>query len=214
MICGRTLGHTSTCVSLHTLQLPGTQASHGDLFSQDGSQSQDVSVVDREELDNYMGPAAIDGFLGVGHEMMDVNDNDTVEAAMEGVMACDIPAELLVTLPIMDVPPGTKIIPMNTTTPIPAASSNPMEIPNTSGETQPGTSGMQHITIGTLETGPLEGARVIQSVPQATPSSMVKNPSVPKKGFNMKNPGKKTQAKTPTAVQTRTQVNQPTKMKT
>lgn len=70
------------------------------MFSEDGS-------VSREVLQQYLTPGTVDDFLGVGMEMGE-NSCDTAVEEDAGLFA--IPQELLVNMPIVDVPPNTKII--------------------------------------------------------------------------------------------------------
>lgn len=68
------------------------------MFSDDGS-------VNRDLLQQYLTPGALDGFVRLGNEE---NSNSAVGGEDVGVF--NIPNELLVDMPIVDVPPGTKII--------------------------------------------------------------------------------------------------------
>lgn len=64
--------------------------------------------VDFEEMNTYMGPAAIDGYMGFGNEMADVQTEPN-----EHIGVFDIPRELLLKLPIAEVTSDTRIIALN-----------------------------------------------------------------------------------------------------
>lgn len=80
------------------MQLPQSQATNSEVFSEDGSVSRDV-------LQRYLTPGAVDGFLGPGDD-----DNSASGFGGEDMGLFNIPQELLVTMPIAEVTPGTKII--------------------------------------------------------------------------------------------------------
>lgn len=83
------------------LQLTETQATDEDLFGDDGSQN----AVDNEMIRQFLAPRAVDGFLDLG-----TDDISNAGEVVEDVGVFPIPRELLVTLPIAEVGPNTKII--------------------------------------------------------------------------------------------------------
>lgn len=201
----------SECVANYDplpLQLPGSQQTDIDMFSEQGSVSQDV-------LQQYLTPGALDGFLGVG---MDADGNFSAAEGGENMGRFTIPDELLVKMPIAEVTPTTKIIHIGKATqPIPIVTATQSEQaiapipppPNTQAgpshviATEPqhepmdmdvatGTAIADAVTPKTIVAGPsTEGnqAEIIQ--PQA--SKIKKTRVQVKKGVNTKNPKTKPQ---------------------
>lgn len=80
-----------------------SQATDSLFLSQDSSQA----LIDREDMEKYMGPAAIDGFVGNGNEVVeDTSELDEQEGRFT------IPLELLMQMPIANVTEDTRIIPL------------------------------------------------------------------------------------------------------
>lgn len=169
-----------------------------------------ATEVDGEEMNGYMGPAAIDGFLGFGNEMADV---PIEENGKIGVF--DIPHELLMKLPIAQVTSDTRIIALNP----PVNHDMDQAIHNNNVTPEPGTSGTREEvqadvianippapkagTSGTLDNRQIEAMETDHAPPMGTATNPDPNqdesqpiparqPGVPKKGFKTKNRNKET----------------------
>lgn len=200
----------SKMIFMHFIfQLPQTQATNSDLFTDDGSMSRDI-------LQKYLTPGAVDDFLGMG---MDVNENSNSAVGGEDVGMFNIPNELLVNMPIAAVPAGTKIIHLgaatNTQTIVqPSQSQEPTSaVPTTSNaqqeDTGVATGDFQHeaMEIGMAATAgtsadaatPITHATIPATVPEETvfdPPEVVKRNRAPaqvKKGVKTKNRGNQAQ---------------------
>lgn len=180
------------------------EATNGELFTQDVEDTQ-VTEVDVNVMNAYMGPAAVDGFMGFGNEMTDVATEQ-----QEQIGIFDIPREFLLKLPIAHVASDTRIIALNTLaqndmaqvgpntteapTPGPSGVREEMEVdvrPNNPQAQKPGPSGVglnNHIK--GMETDEVPENRNVAN-PDPTQVEQQPNPprpqGVPKKGFNTKN---------------------------
>lgn len=179
-----------------------SQVTDNDLFSQDLEDTLNT-VVDNEDMNTYMGPAAVDGFLGFGNEMADASNEPT-----EHVGVFDIPQELLLKLPIAHVTRDTRIIALNpptnneagplapnnsqAPTPGPSHEQDQGDIGPTEAQLpKPGTSGLQvdiqmqampTVEVAEKENVPIPNPNAVDS--QDAPA---RPPGVPKKGLNTKN---------------------------
>lgn len=82
------------------LQLPQSQRTDSELFSQDGSMNRDL-------LQQHLTPGALDAFLSGG---LDPNENDMVIEGVEGAESYEIPKIMLVDMPIAEITPDTRIV--------------------------------------------------------------------------------------------------------
>lgn len=130
------------------------------MFSQEHTHTQ----VDREEMEEYMGPAAIDGFVGVADEI----DVETLEVDAQAGRY-PIPPELLMQLSIADITKDTRIIHLTTGTVI--GSGDMSE--NGAGDPMPGPSGIENET-RTME---MDVPEPIMPVPDT--SNTIPNPAGP-----------------------------------
>lgn len=193
-----------------------SQTTDSVLFSQESNQP----LIDREEMERFMGPAAIDGFLGAGNE---IGDATSEQDEQEGRFT--IPTELLFQMPIAHVTESTRIIPVTK----PVTGTSVVITPCEEFEPLPGPSGMQaeanamvvevqdHVTAlpeqnnitpafntnltqadnnlsqtrKNLSNEPPVGPTPKRAAPTSNPENsqgnMVSVPTVPKKGYNVKN---------------------------
>lgn len=80
-----------------------SEVTGSDIFSQDANHSE----FDRDEIEGYMAPGALDGFLGVGDETLD--GETQINEAGEQVTTFTIPQVLLETLPIVPLEVDTRV---------------------------------------------------------------------------------------------------------
>lgn len=185
------------------MQVSLSQATNIDLFTQELEETQGT-VVDGENMNACMGPAAVDGFLGFGNEIADVADEQE-----EQIGVFNIPHELLLKLPIAEVASDTRIIalnppvqnelgqvfPINTAGPAPRPSSACDGIeanvrPNNPQAPKPGTSGVNVNAQEAMETDQLPENRNdadTEHTPDESQPIPRRPPGVPKKGLNTKN---------------------------
>lgn len=200
------------------LQLTASQATQEDLFVDDLSMSQ--NAVDAEVMRQYLTPGAVDGFLGINMEIDETNDNNAQEGVqVDGVFP--IPRELLVTMPIAEVRPDTKIIHINQPGQVQPAQANmdhnnthnPTHIPTqaqrpTTPAPIPGTSGLtttnnanneeEVMDVQAQDTHPTQSTQVRRT--QHDEDGASNNIQVqPKKGYNTKN--RKTKQQNPVETQ-------------
>lgn len=154
------------------------------------------------DLEAYLAPGALDGYLGVGIDT-EHDDEDTQDKYDEQMGRFRIPDELLIKMPIVEVDQDTRIIHINKPTPTPIDTSN---VP-TPGQPQvgnrnvainppptqpkPGPSGVYvenepNPTDHVLPIGPIHDPTANHS--KETPNtSGNKQADGPKKGYNIKN---------------------------
>lgn len=174
------------------------------MFSEDGNISQ--NAVDAEMMRQLLTPGAMDGFLGMDMDMDTSNtSNAPVPDGGQEVAVFPIPKELLVTLPIVEVGPNTKIIHINNpgqeetihgnmnpnNTPHPAQAQ-----PNPIAEPVASTSGVAPMEVQGYSMEVADSVPPVTQHPkQVAPQNKqqqggrapVINQSVPKKGLNTKN---------------------------
>lgn len=157
----------------------------------------------------YLTKGAMDGFLGIG---MEVDDNSNAPAGGEGVGVYPIPRELLLTLPIAEVGPDTKIIHVNQPTQAKEGEETNVEPRNTPAPAndpprpvttpQPGPSGVAPIRHGQVAMEVEEALAPINLDPTPLPIQkkdngvmrrQENNAQQPKKGFLTKNRKNKAQ---------------------
>lgn len=156
------------------------------MFVDDGSMSQ--NAVDADMLQQYLTPGGVDGFLGVG---METDANNNAEEVVQDAGFFPIPNELLLTLPIAEVGPNTKIIRINRPT---GNKDAPEPMPGPSGvvATQVEEDVMEEHDSVPAITEPPQREQV--QINQQDDGRVVENNQVPKKGYNTKNRKKKTQS--------------------
>lgn len=188
-----------------------SQATQDDLFADDLSMSQ--NAVDAEMMRQYLAPGAVDGFLGMDMGTDETNNNNNGEDEGQDAVVFPIPRELLVTLPIAEVGPNTKIIHINQPGQGTAAEGH-MEVNNTENPARipakrqrpptprPGTSGVATTNIAEEVMEVQENDTPLTQVPhgddvQRTQHDVGGPPrniqAKPKKGYNTKNKNTKTQ---------------------
>lgn len=149
------------------------------MFEEDRSMSQ----FNRDEMEEYMAPGALDGFLGMLGDTQDTEEGETViNEAGEKVTTFNIPQILLQTLPIAPVEKDTVITALTPANPNTSQKPATISIPP-SDEPQAGTSGVNVAT--------LNAHSEVQSEVGTTA------PEQPKKGLNTKNGRKKTTIQPP-----------------
>lgn len=157
-----------------------------DGHSQDTNTQQSLlarqETVDRSELDKYLAPGAIDAFLAAANAI-----DDEVESNMETQTGgYEVPKELLVTMPIADVPPGTIIIPLNNQKQRKSEGIPPK--PPAPPEPAPGTSGVQPAKPAQHQDVVHEDMEVeTVTVPSESRLARETSAAKPKKGTNVKN---------------------------
>lgn len=184
------------------LQLEMGEATGSDVFSEDASLSQ----FDRDDMEEYFAPGALDGFLGIDNNTQE--GETQVNEAGETVTTFNIPQVLLQTLPIVNLENDTRITALTTAVNANAHQNTEQGVV-AQQEPQPGTSGVplpnpdEDFTLVVEAQVPIpvqEGGKAtalgkkgnlndIQVQPQAPNHGRVQ----PKKGLNTKNGPKKTQ---------------------
>lgn len=132
-------------------------------------------------MEKYLAPGAIDGFLGAV-DAMEEDDNNTEN--QQGMF--DVPHELLVTMPIAQVTPGTVIIPVNNKNKQKKVQANPLY--PTPPEPTPGPSNVQGNCSGQGQPIEYEAMEVEPVVggPEPRQANEIGG-GKPKKGYNVKN---------------------------
>lgn len=176
-----------------------SQATQSSIFSQDTSQP----IIDRADMEAYLAPGAIDGFIGVN---CGDDEDRTQEEGDEQLGRYNIPVELLVDMPIVEVTKETRIIhvgkptsgPGNEITVVTNAepqAGTSMQVEDIPSQPRAGTSGINMGVEMVLE------SNTLGSVADASQSQIIvtntTNPPVqvaapkptaePKKGYNTKN---------------------------
>lgn len=179
-----------------------TQASGSDIFRQDISQQ----LIDRADMEAYLAPGAIDGFVGMQVEVGDDEDR-TQEEEDEQLGRFKIPQELLVKMPIMEVTKDTRIIHITKPTPATGIEKTGVNIANP----DPGPSRMEDLRTSGVNENVLMVCNTSTSVADASQSEVIvtnttgapvqvnaaKPTNEPKKGYNTKNRKRNSPAEIP-----------------